>query len=262
MASTAVAKITPKQVHQLMLVDSVRERLAPMLRQGDKLERIAQIAMLEASRNPSLLNCSGMSIVDSIARIMSWGLEVGETAYLVPFGNTCQAVKGYQGLIQLMYDSGHVRGVNAFVVHEKDEFSYEYGLNPILKHVPSNDKKPGAVTHAYCVIRLAFQHKEFRVMTYDEVDAIRQKYSKQWKAGVAPDWYLLKTVIIHTSKLLPKNSKFAAIHDAMRRAEADEIEVAETEVEHVEASAVPENVDPETGEDLLYGNEAVEDDRS
>lgn len=247
-AVTRPSKVQPAQVGALILTEKNRTRLEPMLPKGDKLERIAQIVMLEARRNPSLLECEPMSIVDSVSRILAWGLEVGETAYLVPFSGKCQPVKGYQGIIQLMYDSGHVRGVNAFVVREGDVFSYEYGLDPELKHVPA--AKRGAMTHAYCVIRLPFQHREFRVMTFEEVEAIRQQYSKQWKKGPMPEWYMLKTVIIHTAKLLPKNSKFAAIHEAVRREETEE--AAELDVPEVDATLErPAHVDAD-GVDLSY----------
>lgn len=216
-----VVRNQPSTLGSYLLSDDVAATLLPLIAKGDKLERIAQICVLEARRNPALLECDPVSVVESVQRILTWGLEVGETAYLVPFGNKCQPVKGYQGLIQLMHDSGHVRSVEAHVVYAGDSFEYEYGLEQKLRHVPGNSKQRGPITHAYCIVRLPMHHHVFKVMSAEEIDAIRQQYSKQWKKGALPSWYAMKCAIIHTAKLLPKNSRFAGIHEAVKIEEAE-----------------------------------------
>lgn len=68
------------------------------------------------------------------------GLEPGSAlgqAYLVPYGNQCQLILGYRGMIDLARRSGQVLSLSAFAVHEGDEFSYQLGLHPDIHHVPS-----------------------------------------------------------------------------------------------------------------------------
>lgn len=246
--STALARFSDVSG---MIVDTHRERLTPLVPRGDSLERIARVVELEFRKNPELMKCDPVSVVDSVSRIMKWGLEPGETAYLVPYGNKCQAIRGVQGLIQLMYDSGHVRGVDVHVVYEKDHYEEEQGLHPILKHVPAFVKDRGPMVRVYCVIRLPFQHQVFRSFSLEEVEAIRQTYSKQWKKGPMPKWYMEKTAVIHTAKYLPKSSKFAAIHEAARREEESETIDVDAHVER------PESVDTD-GVDLTYDDTPTE----
>lgn len=245
--STALARFS--DVSALMTGDAQRERLTPLVPRGDSLERIARVVELEFRKNPELMKCDPVSVIDSVSRIMKWGLEPGETAYLVPYGTRCQAIRGVQGLIQLMYDSGHVRGVDVHVVYEKDHYEEEQGLHPVLKHVPAFVKDRGPMVRVYCVIRLPFGNSVHRSFSLEEVETIRQTYSKQWKKGPMPKWYMEKTAVIHTAKYLPKSSKFAAIHEAARREEQlDAIDVPDAEI-----GPRPESVDDD-GVDLEYGD--------
>lgn len=238
--STAVAKLTPKKLSEVVVSDWGRARLEAFVPKGMTLDQIGQIVAIEARKVPALLDCDPVSIIESTARILSWGLVPGETAYLVPFGTTCQPIKGAEGLIQLMYDSGHVRAVDARVVYEGEPFRIVQGLNPVLEHQPSmSAKERGVILGAYCIVRLPFQNFVMEFYPADVIEAIRQKYSKQWKKGPLPPWYARKTAIIHTAKLLPKNSKFAAIHDAVRREESAEMEVESADAEVLETTSTP-----------------------
>lgn len=238
--STAVAKLTPKKLSEIVVSDWGRARLEAFVPKGMTLDQIGQIVAIEARKVPALLDCDPVSLVESTARILSWGLIPGETAYLVPFGRTCQPIKGAEGLIQLMYDSGHVRAVDARVVYAGEHFRFEQGLNPILEHHPSMTAKArGEIVGAYCIIRLPFQNFVMEFYPADWIDQLRQGYSKQWKKGPLPAWYARKTAIIHTAKLLPKNSKFAAIHDAVRREEAELPQIEAEEAEIVETATEP-----------------------
>lgn len=86
-------------------------------------------------------------------------------AYLVPFKNSkrggqydCQLIIGYRGLAELMYRSGIVSSVRSIPVFEGDEFDYELGLHPDIKHRPGKDADRGAnpdkLTHVYPLIHL------------------------------------------------------------------------------------------------------------
>jgi recombination protein RecT len=177
--------------------------LAALLPPGVKAETVITAALVSAATNQDLYKCTPQSIALACARISQWGLVPGVTAHLVPFGATCTAVADYKGLIDLMVQSG-ARKVEARVVRQGDEFSYEFGLAPQLRHVPKWTS--GRITHAYGIVTLARGEQQFEVMTIEEIDRIRQDKSKQWKKGDVPPWYARKTVIRQLAKYVPKAS--------------------------------------------------------
>jgi hypothetical protein len=103
---------------------------------------------------------------------------------------------GYLGMAELMVASGAVRAVQARCVYENEEFQYEQGLDPILRHVPIGvPKERGALKGAYCILRIR-GGDVFDFMSIEDIDAIRNRYSKQWseeKVGACPPWYAEKT---------------------------------------------------------------------
>ena len=81
---------------------------------------------------------------------------------------------GYPGLIDLSYRTGLVRNIHPDVVFPGDEFSFEYGTNAHLKHVP-RQRRPGDVPlFAYMHAQLK-DGQAFEVMPYADVLAIRNK---------------------------------------------------------------------------------------
>lgn len=205
---------------QLILSDASRTYIAPFLPKGTDIERVAATVLIaiQNDKTRTLKKCTPQSLVLGVARIQQWGLELGVSAYLLPFksGDTYEAtpVADYKGLAELMIATGAVRYVEARVVYKGDEFRYRMGLDPMLDHVMAPRMDRGPITHGYCVLHLPLGRKAFEVMAVEDVEDIRQKYSKQWKNGPMPAWYVKKTLIRQTSKLLPKNpalSRFFAV---------------------------------------------------
>ncbi len=185
-----------------------REPVQRLAAKGVEADFILTSALLCVNQSPELQKCSITSIGQAVMKIAQWGLQPGTTAYLVPFGATCTPVVGTKGLIQLMRECG-VRDVDAQAVRDGDVFEWELGLNPQLRHVPG--AKRGAIVAAYCIIRLPHAVVKFEVMDAAEINALRQKYSKQWKSGDLPEWYARKTVVRRASKYVPlHSSKLAA----------------------------------------------------
>jgi recombination protein RecT len=174
---------------------------------------IAQVRV-EVTKNPKILECTQLSVVESICRIQQWGLQIGVDAYLVPYGQTCTPVADYKGLAALMVASRAVRAVQARPVYANEAFSYEYGLNEQLVHRPIHDPaKRGALMGAYCILRLPGGRDVFEFMSIEDIEAIRAN-SKQWgpkKVPVCPPWYAKKTIIRQVAKLVPKNPKFERV---------------------------------------------------
>src|SRR6185436_8601826 len=157
-------------------------------------DRLLRIAMTSIQRTPKLLECTKRSLLGAIMEAAQLGLMpdgVLGHAYLVPFRNTrnggrmeVQLIPGYRGLIDLARRSGKVESIQARVVHKKDSFDFAYGDEPFLKHRPSDEEDPGAMTAAYAVARLVGGEKAFEVMWKAQIDAIR----KRSKASDSGPW--------------------------------------------------------------------------
>ncbi len=221
--STAVAKAGDNNgIAELLSRENVRTRIEPYLMPGASLERVIAGARFAARQNPAILQCTPASIVDAVSRIQQWGLEIGVTAHLVPFGKVCTPIADYKGYAELMVRSGAVRHVEARVVYEKDTFSYAYGLDPYLNHIPVSCEQRGKISHAYVVLRLPHNRSSFEVMPIQDIDAIRKKNSKQWKEGECPAWYAKKTVVRQAAKLIPKDPRLASVLRVVDEDEAQE----------------------------------------
>jgi len=200
-----------------------RKRIAPVIRAGDSFDRITAAVREEFIKTPLLLKCSDESITAAVVKIQRWRLEIGETAYLVPFKDrrnerwVCTPVRSYLGDIQILMDNGVARRVDAFCVYEKEPFEYRQGLNAVLEHRPLDPAERGKMIGAYAIIWLTWTNAKFQFLYLSEIDEIRQKNSMQWKDGPCPPWWAMKRAIKVTTKLLPKTANvqkaLAALED-------------------------------------------------
>src|SRR3970282_1088568 len=137
-------------------------------------------------------------------------------AYLVPYGNQCQMITGYQGLIALALRSEQVKSVVGRAVYQKDIFDYELGLNERLVHRPSHELDKGELTYVYAVAKLVDADgfiPIFEVMSKKEVDAIRARSKAAQKGPWGTDYELMarKTGVRRLSKWLPKTTDLQAV---------------------------------------------------
>lgn len=248
---TAVAVI--EEIPGLVPAEAVQTRIAPFLPPGVSPERVLAAVSYAIRQTPEIAKCQPESVIDSVARIQQWGLEIGVTAHLVPFKGKCTAVADYKGLAELMIRSRAVRHVEARVVYERDRFEYSFGLDAKLEHQPSTAKERGKITHAYAVLRLPFGYSAFEVMPIEDIEEIRKRYSKQWgpdKVRDCPAWYAKKTVVRQAAKLVPKDPRFA---DALRVIQEEEATEFVEPVAPAIASASVEDEDRVTPAQLTAG---------
>ncbi len=225
-----------------------------LLPQGYDPQRLVTGALVSVQRNPDLLKCDPMSVATALAMIAQWGLDLGTTAHLVPFGKSCTPVADYKGFIELMVAAG-ARKVEAHEVRHGDDFSYQYGTDAWLRHTPKAPKDAPIVA-AYAVVTLRGGAEQFEVMPVDDIEDIRHK-SKNWSNGPLPAWYARKTVIRRAAKYVPKTPRLSAVLagdelEATPEAVTPEI-LAALEPKRIvgptpirESGATP--YDPETGE--------------
>jgi recombination protein RecT len=206
----------PKSIAGLLADPKVKSQMALALPKHMTADRLARIATTEIRKVPALAKCNIESFMGAIMQCAQLGLEPGSAlghAYLLPFGNgkandglsNCQLIIGYRGMIDLARRSGQIISLAARAVHERDQFTYEYGLHEDLQHKPCEDGEPGKLTHVYAVARLKDGGVQFEVMSKLEVDKVKA----QSKAGNNGPWVshyeemAKKTVIRRLFKYLP-----------------------------------------------------------
>ena len=216
-------------------------------------QRFGLTALAIVGRDPKLLECTQVSLLRCMVQSASVGLEIGNElghAYLVPFrdrksdppSTVCTLILGYRGIVQLLYRSAQISGVEAQVVRQGDEFRYSFGLKPVLEHSPGGSIG-NAVTHAYAMLRMKDGTTLFDVMTHEEVEAIRSRS----RAGTSGPWVTdypemaKKTVLRRLAKLAPMSVEDQRVVTADEHADAN---LDQSGVFTPEALSV--NVDEET----------------
>lgn len=227
-------------------------------------ERFTRMVFTALSSTPKLQQCTPQSFLGAMMQAAQLGLEpntpVGQ-AYLIPYGNVCQFQLGYKGLLDLAYRSGEIKDIQAHEVHENDEFEYELGLEPKLKHIPAMSNR-GPVTMYYAVWHTKTGGYGFEVMSKDDVLEFAQKKSKSFRNGPWQtdfDAMAKKTVLKRALKYAPIATDFVkavATDETVKSNISASMEDEPDETMTIDAEPVPQNVDPETGEIISDQEEA------
>ncbi len=250
---TASAPAKPKTkapiIVQQVLSDQFKKQLALAVPKHLNADRMARIAATEVRKNKALLNTEPTSFLGSVMQAAQLGLEPGSAlgqAYLVPYGNQCQLIIGYKGMIDLARRSGQVLSLNAYAVREGDDFNFQLGLKPDIHHVPSleADRINKPITYVYAVATLKGGGYQFEVMSRAEVEAVKAKAkSKNIWANYFEEM-AKKTVIRRLFKYLPVSIEALEITNADAKREAGE-KVEPDDVINIEAVSVKDFEDGE-----------------
>lgn len=190
------------------MIQSLRPELGRALPRGMDADRMARLALTVLRQTPELSNCSPQSFAGSLLTAAALGLEPGVNgeAYLVPYKRECQLIIGYQGYAKLFWQNPLARHLDAQAVYANDEFEYEYGLKPILRHRPAQGDR-GNLIYFYAVATLSTGGSSFVVLTPDEVKKLRG--GKVGSSGGIADpmrWMERKTVLRQLIKTLPRST--------------------------------------------------------
>lgn len=213
--------------------------------------REAAFAMQVMSNNTALQICSHGSIRNAVANIALTGASLNpilQQAFLIPRKGKCCLDFSYRGLVKLAVDSGSVLDMDATVVHEKDEFYYEQGLNPILKHIPCLEESSGEMTHVYAIATLLSGIKKFIVLSRAEVEKIR-KVSQMPNGTMWKDFYdegCRKTAIKKLYKLLPQTDKLSHAVWVVNEHEGIDFEAKESTAAKLMAKIENKGAEPQT----------------
>lgn len=154
-------------------------------------ERVIQMAVTLCSKNPKLKECTPASFVGAVMQASILGLRPVDSlgqCYFVPYRNNRAGITeiqfqiGYKGYIELARRSGQIMSIHAECVFDDDEFSYQLGLHPDLKHIPCDDcerDNMADLTHVYAVVHYKDGGYNFVVLTRNQIEKLRLRNPMQ-----------------------------------------------------------------------------------
>ena len=210
------------------LLNASKDAIASRLPKHLTADRMLKVALTSINKTPKLLGCTRESLMMSIMQAAELGLEPGGAlgeGYLIPYGNQCQFIPGYRGLIALARRSGQIVSIESHVVHAADEFSCGLGLDPFLKHIPAwEETDPGPLRFVYAVAKLKDGGTQFEVMSRTQVEAIRARSKASGSGPWVTDYEEMarKTVVRRLFKYLPVSVEMAQALEIQASTEAGE----------------------------------------
>jgi recombination protein RecT len=189
------------------------------------VERFVRVVMTALQNNPKLMACTKQSFFNAAVKCAQDGLlPDGREAAIVPFGEEDEGdgrgrsradLAGYMpmvhGIRKKVRNSGEIKDLHAHVVYEGDDFAYELGDEPFIKHVPKPGGRVGRkITYAYSIAVFNDGTLSRDVMPIQEIEDIRKKFSRSKKGPWSvPESYpemCIKTAVKHHSKSLPMST--------------------------------------------------------
>lgn len=201
-----------KDLRTLLQSEGVKQQIALVLPKHLTADRMARVAITAVMRTPKLQQCRPESLLQSLMLCSQVGLEPdGRNAHLIPYGDQCQVIFDWKGLVALARRNG-VKNIAADVVCEGDEFHWFRNAEGLqFTHRVDWKQKRGAVYAAYCIWKDGDQF-DGEVMTREEIEGIRKR-SRSGNAGPwVTDWAEMakKTVIRRASKKWPLDPETAS----------------------------------------------------
>ena len=234
-------------------------------------DRMARIALTSFRRNPKLAECDPRSVFACVIQSAQLGLEPDTLgrSYLIPYKVNkktaqgweshyeCQFVPGWKGLVDLMNRSGN-GSIWTGAVFKGDEFDYQLGDSPYVRHKPRGEGDVAELTHVYAVGRTkGSDWPVIEVWTVGRCQKHRDRYNKVGERHYSfENWemYARKVVLLQVMKYMPCSAEMV---QAMALNDAAEIGRQMLSVpDAIEGTWVPAPADeaqPEPGEESKSG---------
>lgn len=163
------------------VLESMKLQIAQALPKHLNAERMIQMATQVIAKNPRIAECDAGSLIGAVMQASILGFKPTESlgqVYFVPYGSKVQFQIGYKGYIDLARRSGQIKTLYAYPVYAADEFEYELGLEPKLRHKPAQGER-GEMVNVYAVAHYKDGGYNFVVLSRDEVERLRLRNSFQ-----------------------------------------------------------------------------------
>jgi recombination protein RecT len=193
------------------LILSQQNEIAAALPRTLTAERAMRASLTTFRKNPKLLNCTPQSLLGAIIQAAQLGFEINDAlghVYLIPFGKEVEIIIGYQGMIDLIRRAGNLASFHTAVVYEKEEYTYQLGANPVLKHVPKPPLEISERVAVYAVAHVKDGGTVCEWMWKDDVMKAKAMSKNTGKNSIWekwPDEMWRKTVVRKIFKYLPKS---------------------------------------------------------
>lgn len=269
-----------KQTTALTLVgvsrEEVYETLTPiapsmmtLLRDQEKVARLQDLVFYLSCKTPQLRQCTQSSFRGAVyqcckmnlwpdTRGQAWIIprrtgpvnpETGEKSWEAHFQ------PGYQGLLELARRSREIAKIEARVVYSNDQFEYQYGTEPFIKHKPARGEDRGELSASYAVAWLVnSKDPQFVVMEATDINRIKKSAQGTSKADSPwnkhPEAMWMKSAIVPLAKFLPASVELleAAMLDERSTAEVSQnifipgIDQQADFMEVTDASQIPDKI--------------------
>lgn len=189
----------------------------------DMVKAMIYLSVKAYEEMPALRNCTPASLLKAIMDAATLGMipfSMMNECAIIPYGNIAQFQIMYRGIYKLAMNTGMFKDIRMDIVRKEDKFNYEKGFDVKLIHIPS--QKPIAdreIIFFYGLYELKDGGKDFVIMAQKDMDAHRDKYSKQYRKAKSNKnlttaiWHNefeamgLKTILIKLLKYAPKSEK-------------------------------------------------------
>lgn len=243
-------------------IDKMDDQFAAGLPAHIPVERFKRVVMTAIQSNTSLLGCDRRSMFSAAVKAAQDGLlPDGREGALVPFKGQVQWMPMIAGIRKKVRNSGEIATWDVQAVYENDEFEFELGDDPFIKHKPCL-KDRGELVAVYSVATLKSGEKTRDVMGVDDIESIRSLSRSKNGPWSNPKFYAemaKKTVARRHSKVLPMSTD---LDDLIRRDDAlyDLGAASDGSVKNVTpvAASLENKMKQAVGSDDDMGNGAIE----
>jgi len=178
----AVEEVVPTEISIVKPRDGIyelcntrREKLLPFLNNNSMhFEKLARSFAWEINTNDKLKNCSQISMVQAFYKCCEYGLDPAASlgqAWMIPYAGKIDFQIGYRGWLKLLFNNPLVSNVYSYTVYEDDEFEYELGMNPNIKHIPvKGNKDSEQLIASYGIVKFNNGESQIRVCFRDEIN--------------------------------------------------------------------------------------------
>lgn len=194
----------PENILACIGSDRWKQEVAKVLPKEVTIEAVLRVARSVASEQ-KFLSCDPRSFLLALLKCGRAGLYPdGREAHLIPFGRDVQAIFDWKGLVALANRAGYL--VTPKLVHENDEFEVmeDDGTGQTkVTHGVDYRRPRGEIQAVYCRAVRPDGKVDYEIMTSDEVEQVRQQYSKAKDSSPWKNSYgemMKKTVIKRHSK--------------------------------------------------------------
>ncbi|MFB0924383.1 MAG: recombinase RecT [Vicingaceae bacterium] len=172
---TEIKLVQPKKDGIYDLCNVRREKLLPFLNNNSmRFEKLARAFAFEINSNDSLKNCTQLSMIQAFYKCCEYGLDPAVSlgqAWMIPYSGKIDFQIGYRGWLKLLFNNPMVSNVYSYAVYKDDIFEYELGMNPNIKHIPTQGKQDKEdLIAAYGIVKFNNGESQIRVCWRDEIN--------------------------------------------------------------------------------------------